>query len=86
MLPTPARTEIVPRRNCQTAIAVARFPPSAIWAPTGDIKAFIDLVLSAEGQEIVTKVVYFPIKWHLFADLRRPTINTRARSTYRSAP
>jgi phosphate transport system substrate-binding protein len=29
---------------------------------TGDIKAFIDWVLSAEGQEIVTKVGYFPIK------------------------
>ena len=29
---------------------------------TGDIKAFIDWVLSAEGQEIVTKVGYFPVK------------------------
>jgi phosphate transport system substrate-binding protein len=29
---------------------------------TGDIKSFIDWVLSAEGQEIVTKVGYFPIK------------------------
>jgi len=29
---------------------------------SGDIKAFIDWVLSAEGQEIVTKVGYFPIK------------------------
>jgi hypothetical protein len=28
----------------------------------GDIKAFIDWVLSAEGQEIVTKVGYFPVK------------------------
>jgi len=29
---------------------------------TGDIKAFIDWVLSPEGQAIVTKVGYFPIK------------------------
>jgi phosphate transport system substrate-binding protein len=29
---------------------------------TGDVKAFIDWVLSAEGQEIVTKVGYFPVK------------------------
>jgi len=29
---------------------------------TGDIKSFIDWVLSAEGQEIVTKVGYFPVK------------------------
>jgi phosphate transport system substrate-binding protein len=29
---------------------------------TGDIKAFIDWVLSSEGQQIVTKVGYFPIK------------------------
>jgi phosphate transport system substrate-binding protein len=29
---------------------------------TGDIKSFIDWVLSVEGQEIVTKVGYFPIK------------------------
>ena len=28
----------------------------------GEIKAFVDWVLSAEGQEIVTKVGYFPIK------------------------
>jgi len=28
----------------------------------GDIKAFVDWVLSAEGQEIVTKVGYFPVK------------------------
>jgi len=28
----------------------------------GDIKAFVDWVLSSEGQEIVTKVGYFPIK------------------------
>ena len=28
----------------------------------GDIKGFIDWVLSAEGQEIVTKVGYFPVK------------------------
>ena len=28
----------------------------------GDIKAFVDWVLSPEGQEIVTKVGYFPIK------------------------
>jgi phosphate transport system substrate-binding protein len=30
--------------------------------PTGEIKAFLDWVLSPEGQEIVTKVGYFPIK------------------------
>jgi phosphate transport system substrate-binding protein len=30
-------------------------------APEGGIKAFIDFVLSPEGQEIVTKVGYFPI-------------------------
>jgi phosphate transport system substrate-binding protein len=30
--------------------------------PAGDIKAFVDWVLSAEGQEIVTKVGYFPVK------------------------
>lgn len=29
---------------------------------TGDIKSFVDWVLSAEGQEVVTKVGYFPIK------------------------
>ena len=29
---------------------------------TGDIKAFIDWVLSPEGQAIVTKVGYFPVK------------------------
>jgi phosphate transport system substrate-binding protein len=29
---------------------------------TGDIKAFIDWVLSPEGQETVTKVGYFPVK------------------------
>jgi phosphate transport system substrate-binding protein len=29
---------------------------------TGDIKSFVDWVLSAEGQEIVTKVGYFPVK------------------------
>jgi len=29
---------------------------------TGDIKAFIDWVLSAEGQDVVTKVGYFPVK------------------------
>lgn len=29
--------------------------------PSGDIKAFIDWVLSAEGQAIVSKVGYFPI-------------------------
>jgi phosphate transport system substrate-binding protein len=28
----------------------------------GDIKSFIDWVLSAEGQEVVTKVGYFPVK------------------------
>jgi phosphate transport system substrate-binding protein len=30
--------------------------------PSADIKAFIDWVLSKEGQAIVTKVGYFPIK------------------------
>jgi phosphate transport system substrate-binding protein len=30
--------------------------------PAGDIKSFIDWVLSPQGQEIVTKVGYFPIK------------------------
>jgi len=30
--------------------------------PAGDIKAYVDWVLSKEGQDIVTKVGYFPIK------------------------
>ena len=30
--------------------------------PSGDIKAFVDWVLSAEGQAVVSKVGYFPIK------------------------
>lgn len=30
--------------------------------PAGEVKAFIDFCLSAEGQAIVTKVGYFPIK------------------------
>lgn len=30
--------------------------------PTGDVKAFIDWVLSKEGQDVVTKVGYFPVK------------------------
>jgi phosphate transport system substrate-binding protein len=30
--------------------------------PAGEIKSFLDWVLSPEGQEIVTKVGYFPIK------------------------
>ena len=30
--------------------------------PSGDIKSFVDWVLSKEGQEIVSKVGYFPIK------------------------
>ena len=30
--------------------------------PTGDIKAYIDWVLSAEGQKVVTEVGYFPVK------------------------
>ena len=30
--------------------------------PAGDIKSFIDWVLSKDGQDIVTKVGYFPIK------------------------
>jgi phosphate transport system substrate-binding protein len=31
-------------------------------APAGDIKAFVDWVLSKDGQDIVTKVGYFPVK------------------------
>lgn len=30
--------------------------------PAGEIKGFVDWVLSAQGQEIVTKVGYFPVK------------------------
>lgn len=30
--------------------------------PTGEIKAYIDWILSAEGQKIVTEVGYFPVK------------------------
>ena len=30
--------------------------------PAGEVKAFIDYCLSPEGQAIVTKVGYFPIK------------------------
>lgn len=30
--------------------------------PSGEVKAFIDFALSAEGQAIVTKVGYFPVK------------------------
>ncbi len=30
--------------------------------PTGEIKKFIDWILSPEGQEIVTKVGYFPVR------------------------
>ena len=30
--------------------------------PSGEVKAFIDYCLSAEGQAVVTKVGYFPIK------------------------
>ncbi len=30
--------------------------------PAGDVKAFVDWVLSAEGQRIVTQVGYFPVK------------------------
>jgi phosphate transport system substrate-binding protein len=30
--------------------------------PGGDVKAFVDWVLSGEGQSIVTKVGYFPVK------------------------
>jgi phosphate transport system substrate-binding protein len=30
--------------------------------PTGEIKAFIDWILSAEGQKIITEVGYFPVK------------------------
>ncbi|WP_375758016.1 phosphate ABC transporter substrate-binding protein [Corallococcus exercitus] len=31
-------------------------------APAGEVKAFIDFALSAEGQAIVTQVGYFPVK------------------------
>lgn len=31
-------------------------------APTGDAKAFLDYVLSAEGQALATQVGYFPVK------------------------
>jgi phosphate transport system substrate-binding protein len=30
--------------------------------PAGDVKSFVDWVLSAEGQQVVTKVGYFPLK------------------------
>jgi len=30
--------------------------------PSGEIKSFVDWVLSKEGQEVVTKVGYFPVK------------------------
>ncbi|MEW6653495.1 MAG: phosphate ABC transporter substrate-binding protein, partial [Bacteroidota bacterium] len=30
--------------------------------PTGEVKEFIDWILSAEGQSIVSKVGYFPVK------------------------
>jgi phosphate transport system substrate-binding protein len=30
--------------------------------PTGDVGAFVDWVLSAAGQAIVTKVGYYPLK------------------------
>ena len=30
--------------------------------PTGDIKKYIDWILSAEGQKVVTEVGYFPVK------------------------
>ncbi|XXF80491.1 phosphate ABC transporter substrate-binding protein [Myxococcaceae bacterium GXIMD 01537] len=30
--------------------------------PSGDVKAFIDFALSAEGQALVTKVGYFPVR------------------------
>jgi phosphate transport system substrate-binding protein len=30
--------------------------------PTGQLKAFIDWILSAEGQKLVTEVGYFPVK------------------------
>jgi phosphate transport system substrate-binding protein len=30
--------------------------------PSGEAKAFIDFVLSPEGQQIVTKTGYFPVK------------------------
>ena len=30
--------------------------------PTGDIKAYIDWILSADGQKVVTEIGYFPVK------------------------
>ncbi|HZI15300.1 MAG TPA: substrate-binding domain-containing protein, partial [Myxococcus sp.] len=30
--------------------------------PSGEVKAFIDFALSPEGQAVVTKVGYFPVK------------------------
>ncbi|HEX8700760.1 MAG TPA: phosphate ABC transporter substrate-binding protein, partial [Myxococcaceae bacterium] len=30
--------------------------------PAGEVKAFIDFALSPEGQAVVTKVGYFPVK------------------------
>ena len=30
--------------------------------PAGDIKAFIDFCLSPEGQKVVNKVGYYPVK------------------------
>jgi len=30
--------------------------------PTGDLKKFVDWILSAEGQKVVTGVGYFPVK------------------------
>ncbi|HEX9152993.1 MAG TPA: substrate-binding domain-containing protein, partial [Flavobacterium sp.] len=30
--------------------------------PTGETKAFIDWILSPEGQKIITSVGYFPLK------------------------
>jgi len=30
--------------------------------PTGEIKAYIDWILSADGQKVVTEIGYFPVK------------------------
>ena len=30
--------------------------------PTGDIKAYVDWILSADGQKVVTEIGYFPVK------------------------
>ena len=62
---TPAAPAIAPAR---TTIKDGTYPLSRPLffylraKPSADIKAFIDWVLSPEGQAIVDKVGYFPIK------------------------